>query len=298
MPKGIIRRFRGALVILAFLASGGLACLSYAYFIETDRLVVNYSEIKVKTWNPAFDGLKIVMLSDIHGGSKNITREKLRYVVEVTNGLDADVVVLLGDYVSQPRGANERMPMREVADAIAGIRAKYGVFAVLGNHDGAYGDAVVAGELSRVGYRVLQNEVAAIERNGSSLRLFGLKDHMKIGRWKDFSDLTKDILAAGGGSGDVVVLEHSPDILPVITGDLSISDDLKLILAGHTHGGQVWFPIIGSPVIPSSFGQKYARGHICENNVDMFVTTGIGTSILPIRFMMPPEIVVLTIRSE
>ena len=93
-------------------------------------------------------------------------------------------------------------------------------------------------------------------------------------------------------------MEHSPDILPIITGEMSISKDLKLILAGHTHGGQVWLPLIGSPVIPSSYGQKYAFGHIKENDVDMFVTTGIGTSILPFRFLVPPEIAVLTIYAE
>jgi predicted MPP superfamily phosphohydrolase len=86
--------------------------------------------------------------------------------------------------------------------------------------------------------------------------------------------------------------------MPVITGDLSISDDLKLVLAAHTHGGQVWFPVLGTPIVPSSYGQKYSYGHVKENGVDMFVTSGVGTSVLPIRFMMPPEIVVLTILSE
>jgi predicted MPP superfamily phosphohydrolase len=71
-----------------------------------------------------------------------------------------------------------------------------------------------------------------------------------------------------------------------------------LILAGHTHGGQVWFPILGSLVVPSSYGQKYASGHIKDFDVDMFVTTGIGTSILPIRFLVPPEIAVIEIYSE
>jgi predicted MPP superfamily phosphohydrolase len=73
---------------------------------------------------------------------------------------------------------------------------------------------------------------------------------------------------------------------------------VRLILAGHTHGGQVCLPIIGCPVIPSSYGQKYAYGHVRENNVDMFITTGIGTSILPVRFNVPPEIAVLKIYAE
>ncbi|HEX6279978.1 MAG TPA: hypothetical protein VFZ49_08175, partial [Pyrinomonadaceae bacterium] len=84
----------------------------------------------------------------------------------------------------------------------------------------------------------------------------------------------------------------------IIHGAHYISKDLKLMIAGHTHGGQIWLPILGAPIVPSSYGQKYVAGHIRENGLDMFVTTGIGTSILPFRFMVPPEIAVLTIRSE
>ena len=106
------------------------------------------------------------------------------------------------------------------------------------------------------------------------------------------------MIQSDGGSGPIIALEHSPDVLPIITGDLSISSDLRLMLAAHTHGGQVWLPILGTPIVPSSYGQKYSYGHVQENGVDMFVTSGVGTSILPIRFMMPPEVAVLTIRSE
>jgi predicted MPP superfamily phosphohydrolase len=145
---------------------------------------------------------------------------------------------------------------------------------------------------------VLQNDVAIIERDGQRLRILGFKDHLKLApTWQKTSAEAKSLLAPTG-EGDIIALEHSPDILPIITGDLSISPDLKLILASHTHGGQVWLPILGTPIVPSSYGQKYSYGHIRENDVDMFVTSGIGTSILPIRFMMPPEIVVLTIRSD
>ncbi|MGE3465454.1 MAG: metallophosphoesterase, partial [Pyrinomonadaceae bacterium] len=190
-----------------------------------------------------------------------------------------------------------KMPMATVADNLAGLKAKYGVFAVLGNHDGWYDDGTVAAELTRVGYKVLQNEVATIKKDGKRLRIFGFKDHLQLKKgWKETSADAKAI-AAAGGEGDLIVLEHSPDIMPIITGDLSISDELRLVLAAHTHGGQVWFPIFGRPVVPSTYGQKYAYGHVRQNNVDLFVTSGIGMSVLPVRFMVPPEIVVLTIRS-
>jgi predicted MPP superfamily phosphohydrolase len=93
-------------------------------------------------------------------------------------------------------------------------------------------------------------------------------------------------------------LEHSPDILEVLAFHKTLGKDFKLMLSGHTHGGQVWLPVLGTPIVPSSFGQKYAYGHKRENDMDIFITTGIGTSILPIRFMMPPEIAVLTLNAE
>src|SRR5204863_138767 len=98
--------------------------------------------------------------------------------------------------------------------------------------------------------------------------------------------------------GDIIVLEHSPDILETLSYYKTLGNNFKLMLSGHTHGGQVWLPLIGTPIVPSNFGQKYAYGHKRENDMDIFVTSGIGTSILPIRFMMPPEIAVLTINAE
>ncbi len=145
---------------------------------------------------------------------------------------------------------------------------------------------------------VLQNEAAVIEKDGQRLRIYGMKDHLSLTRgWVLTSQDARDYLKTTG-TGDVIVLQHSPDILPVIAGEYSISPDLRLILAAHTHGGQVWLPILGRPIIPSGFGQKYAYGHIFDKGVDMFVTSGIGTSVLPFRFMVPPEIAVVTVHPE
>jgi hypothetical protein len=290
-------------LLIAVVAVGLLVLLAYAYFVEPRKLVVNAQDLPVQKLDPSFDGLKIVAIGDIHGGSNYVTEDRIRQVVALANEQQPDLIVLLGDYVTQGYSftpVTERklkIPIEPIAEALGGLHARLGVYAVLGNHDGWFSDNAVARELKRVGITVLQNEVTTVEVNGKPLRLLGLKDHLKLGpRWNEISADTKQLL--GDGQGQIILLEHSPDILPRVTGDLSISSDLRLILAAHTHGGQVWLPLIGAPIVPSSYGQKYLAGHIRENGIDMFVTTGIGTSVLPFRFLVPPEIAVLTLRAE
>lgn len=280
----------------------GFLLLAYSY-IEPRRLVVNNYELNVKGWNTGFDGFRIVAISDIHGGSNGVDEAKLRQIVETVNAQHADLIVLLGDYVSESlrRDSSGKRPLlmdiKRVATNLAGFRSRHGVFVVLGNHDDLHDGKAVTAEFERVGYTVLDGRLDVIERNGAKLRILGLRDHLSIVNWSRLSADAKQMLAESEATGDILVLEHSPDVAPAITGEHLISNDLKLMLSGHTHGGQIWLPVFGRPIVPSSYGQKYAAGHFIENGLDVFVTTGIGTTLLPFRFMVPPEIAVVTIKS-
>ncbi len=283
--------------ILAFLPA---SCAFYAYYIEPRKLIVRHRELRVRNWNPQLNGLKIALISDIHAGSNYVTEERLREIVEKTNNEEPDLIVILGDFVSPSKKNFQifEMPIPTIAENLKGLRAKLGVYAVFGNWD-FWAENNLRSEFEKVGIRFLENEVVTLEKNGQKFRIFGLEDHTKFGNWATKTRKWKQILQPTEADGDLIVLEHSPDVLPIITDErLAISPKLRLVLAGHTHGGQFWLPLIGSPFVPSSYGQKYAYGHIRENGVDMFVTTGIGTSILPFRFLVPPEIAILEIYAD
>lgn len=250
---------------------------------EPNRLTVKATTIAIPNWPAGFANIKVVALSDLHVGAPHITLDKVREVVRRTNEQQPDLIVLLGDYVIQDVIGGTFTEPEVFVEILRELKAPQGVYAVLGNHDWWLGGEQVTRAFERVGIRVLTNEAVRIERNGSTLWLAGLGDFFS--RKDDLEKTLRSITS----SDPVVAITHTPDIF------LKLPPQIILTLAGHTHGGQVNLPLLGRRVVPSDYGEKYAIGLVEEGEQRLFVTTGIGTSILPVRFRVPPEISVLTI---
>ena len=227
--------------------------------------------------------MRIAVISDLHAGAPYITLDKIRQIVETTNGAQPDLILLPGDFVIQGVLGGSFMEPEVIASALKGLRTRFGVFTTLGNHDWWYNANRVKESLKTAGILVIENDAAMIERNGVAIWIAGIGD-----KWEGNPDIPS-ALAGVDDSAAVIALTHNPDIFP------SIPARVALTIAGHTHGGQVSLPIIGRPIVPSDFGQRYATGHVVEGAKHLFVTPGIGTSILPVRFRVPPEISLLTI---
>jgi predicted MPP superfamily phosphohydrolase len=264
-----------------------LACLVlYAFFIEPNRLVVRHETIQISNWPKELDGLRIGVLSDIHVGGWFVRDKKLRLIVDRTNQLQPDLIVILGDYMSGQGWMSDRVVPEVFGPFLRDFRAPLGVYSVLGNHDWWWDGKRVRRGLETNGIRVLDDEVFEVETRGTSFWLAGLAD-----LWTRPQHISETIAKVPEGK-PVIALTHNPDIFP------NIPERVGLLIAGHTHGGQVRFPVIGTVIQPSDFGQKYVRGLVSENGHHLFVTTGIGTSILPVRFGVTPEIVLLTVNSQ
>ena len=277
-------RKRMRVVVIAMLLFAA-ALAMWAFFIEPNRLVTRQQTLEIDRWPSGLSGLKIAVLSDIHAGGRFIDERKLRLIVERTNQLQPDLIVIAGDYISGGRN-HHAMDPETFAPILKEFRAPLGVYTVLGNHDWWFNGERVRSALEANGIKVLENQSARIDARGASFWLAGLAD-----LWTRTQRIQQTIGDIPEGE-PIIAVAHNPDIFP------QLPQRVSLLLAGHTHGGQVWFPIIGTVVHTSDFGDRYEAGHVFENGHHLFVTTGIGTSIIPVRFLVTPEIVLLTVNSK
>jgi predicted MPP superfamily phosphohydrolase len=261
--------------------------------------------------------LRIAALADIHACRPWMDAGRVHAIAEHANGLEPDLIVLLGDYTAGHSLVTGQVRPREWAAALKVLRARLGVYAILGNHDwwcdraaqkAGKGPIESGLALEAVGIPVLENDVVRVENAGSPFWIAGLGDQRAFivrRRWgigfRGVDDLS-GTLARVTDSAPVILLAHEPDIFP------QVPDRVALTLSGHTHGGQI--QLFGyAPVVPSRYGSRYAYGHICETGIrttgisasldatprHLVVSGGLGCSGVPVRVGVSPEITVVTL---
>ncbi len=220
----------------------------------------------------AFRGFRIVHLTDIHHGVF-LPLAAVTAAVSLANRLKPDLVVLTGDFVTYSRAYIEPL-----ATILGFLRARYGAAAVLGNHDFRVGAGQVARALRRAGIEVLRNAHTVVRRAGQAVYVAGVDD-----LWNQ-ADLPRALRGIPSGA-TTVLLSHNPEIIRP-----AAARGVSLVLSGHTHGGQVRLPLVGSILGRSREGRRFRDGYDRLGSTHIYVSRGIGTVVLPFRFRCPAEI--------
>ena len=286
MPTPVTRRrvLAGAAGLIGLSAA---ATGVYAGGIEPQSLVVTRYALNPPGW-PAGCRLSITVIADLHAGGPDMMLPHVRQVVDTANLLRSDLVVLLGDYIATYSFANARIPDPVWAAELARIDAPLGTWAILGNHDWWHDLVGVRRALDDVQIPVLENKAVMLNANGQRFWLAGIGDQLAYrlghGRFRGVDDLP-GTLAQVRTDDPVLLMVHEPDIFPRVPARVALT------LAGHTHGGQIRLPLIWPAFVPSKYGARFAYGHVAEGGRHMIVSGGLGTSFIPARLGVPPEIV-------
>lgn len=273
------------------------ALLAKGYYNTTPASVeLTRVEVRIANLPEAFRGLRIAQLTDLHA-SMMVGNDLLREAAHVCAQAQPDLIVLTGDFItgatrflSGSVGEFDRTHLDQSVAALAALKAPLGLYGVLGNHDFWSGpaavDAITAAYRSALGVRWLRNRNVRLERQGAFIQLLGIDDYWEAS--SSFDDACKGLDA----QAPRILLSHNPDINEEI--DLG-KTRIDLVISGHTHGGQVVLPLLGQPVMPSKFGQKYRVGLVQDGERQTFVSRGVGHLLAPIRFNCMPEVALMTL---
>ncbi len=273
MPKAK-RRHWLLRAILAF----GTGLLAWGVFVEPGMLVKR--QVVRNNW-PGSE-LKIAFFSDLHAGAPHVDREYIEKLIARISAESPDLVLIGGDLVINGIIGGRPIPILEVASLISKLKAPLGVFAVLGNHDWWNGGPTVKASLEANGIKVLENRAQLIDRpDGTKFWLVGIGD--------DFTNHA-DAHRAFSVTDTLwpkIVFMHDPGAL------FQIKNRFNIAFAGHLHGGQIFVPGLGAMVTPGRAPRTWANQQWIEFELGtLLVSSGIGTSILPIRVNAPPEFVI------
>ena len=263
------------------LALLGVALLAKGYWNATRDPVVRTAAVAVADWPVGQPPLKLLLLSDIHVAGPDMPPERLTRIVAQLNRLRPDLVLIAGDLVSEKRSATHIYTAAEIAAPLGKLRAPLGVVVAPGNHDHWFKPDALRGELEQRGLRVLQNEAIRL----GPLIVGGVDDD-----YSGHDDVPATLAAIDRlGAGVPLLLTHSPDIIP------DVQRPVAAIFAGHTHCGQIRFPFVGALTYVSRYGDRFACGDMTDNGQRVFVGAGLGTSLLPLRYLTPPDAWLVTL---
>lgn len=250
----------------------------YAWRVEPRWLQITRLTLPIADLPPAFEGYRIVQLSDLHLGVRLI-QEYLPVVVQAANREQPDLLAITGDIAT-----GRRRGLAEAQAVLAGLRARDGVWATLGNHDYSVGVDLVASALREAQIRLLCNAHCVIRRAADHLVIAGIDDVVQ-----GIPDLPRTLHGVPEDS-PVILLAHEPDFARIAAADRRI----VLQLSGHTHGGQIRLPGLKPLVLPT-FGHAYPDGPYWVQGMVLYTSRGIGTGRMVMRFLCRPEMVVITL---
>lgn len=259
----------------------GLTAVGWAYWTAISDPVVREVELPLLPVDATPARLRILLMTDIHVAGPDMPPSRLRRIVAQANALQPDLIFITGDLVSDKLPATRIYSLKEAIAPLAGLEARLGLFAVLGNHDHWRDAAAARRALKDAGIRILDNSAVS----AGPLSIGGVDD-----RLTGHEDLGKTLNAMGKLRGVPVLLSHSPDPFP------NLPSRVQLMVAGHTHCGQIRLPLIGAKSYASRYGARYGCGVVKENGKALVVSAGLGTSILPLRIGAVPDMWLITLR--
>ena len=266
----------GAILILLLALIGTV----WGYVVATRDPIVRQARIELADWPAGAPPLTAMLISDIHVIGPDMPPERVGRIVDRINSLKPDLVLIAGDFVSDRAIATRHYSAVEATSVLSRLHPSFGTFAVLGNHDHWRNGGEVRRALRKAGIVVLSNQA----RQVGPVALGGLDDsftrHAKVDR---------TLLSMRRLYGARILLSHSPDPF------MKLPQDVPLMLAGHTHCGQVSLPFLGAPMTASAYGRRLACGLVRERGKTLIVTAGLGASNLPVRIGAAPDMWLLTL---
>lgn len=291
--KDLRTRKRSSAPIIAFAVAvvGLIGLLGMALLEARSDPVMRVATVTMPAPDLVGPPFRVALLSDIHIGNRNMQPSRLNLIVDAVNAEQPDLIVIVGDFVNGSEGRAASDPA-ELTQPLSRLRAKFGVVATLGNHDHWTDPARVAEALSEAGIDVLSNQAS---RRGAML-VVGIDD-----AYSGFADIEASVQSARNlGGGPMIAVSHSPDLAR------QLPRSIPLLLAGHTHCGQMRLPFVGglAPIFGAIVGDahyydaRYECGLVQDDGRTIIVTAGLGSGAIPLRLGAPPDWWIVNIESE